>query len=169
MGVVWITGLSGAGKTTLAREIILQDSTRSWIHLDGDSLRQILVAEKDSLYDIQSRHRLGLAYSALASYISNQGFDVVVSTISMFQDVFRQNREINAHYYEVFIDVKLDKLVQRNSKSVYQKDSTNDIVGIGIAADFPSSPNYIINQEYQDTSCSRHASAILANLPWRER
>ena len=95
--VIWITGLSGAGKTTLARELILrlQKKQFSPILLDGDLLRNILVSDnlEQQSYSRNSRINLGLRYGLLCQALSAQGLVVVVATISMFSEIFSWNRE----------------------------------------------------------------------------
>ena len=65
--VIWITGLSGAGKTTLAKEIIKQlaNEKKKPILLDGDQLREIFVdsLDQDDTHDCSSRLALALKYS----------------------------------------------------------------------------------------------------------
>ena len=71
--VIWITGLSGAGKTTLAKEIIKQlaNEKKKPILLDGDQLREIFVDFRpNDTHDRSSRLALALKYSNLARLLS---------------------------------------------------------------------------------------------------
>jgi adenylylsulfate kinase len=83
--VVWITGFSGAGKTTLAHAVRKRLSSAG-IHpllLDGDEVRAVLGAESGVFHE--ERKRLARIYSRLARLLSDQGFLVIVATISMFK------------------------------------------------------------------------------------
>ena len=105
--VIWITGLSGAGKTTLAKEIVNQLTTENIepILLDGDQLREIFIDSTNqaiSSHDRSSRLTLALKYSGLARLLSEQGFWVIVATISLFKEVHDWNRKNLKNYYEVF-------------------------------------------------------------------
>ena len=86
--VIWITGLSGAGKTTLAKEIVNQLTTENIepILLDGDQLREIFVDSSNqviSSHDRSSRLTLALKYSGLTRLLSEQGFGLL-SPLSLF-------------------------------------------------------------------------------------
>ena len=94
--VIWITGLSGAGKTTLAEElnVLLQKKHMHPILLDGDVLRNIFAkgsVVKES-YDRNSRINLALKYGILSKTLSTQGFTVIIATISMFNEIYVWNR-----------------------------------------------------------------------------
>ena len=113
--VIWITGLSGAGKTTLAKELVSQLATENKepILLDGDQLREIFFDSSNqaiSAHDRSSRLALALKYSGLARLLSEQGFWVIVATISLFKEVHDWNRKNFKNYYEVFLDTPIEEL-----------------------------------------------------------
>ena len=85
--VVWITGLSGSGKSTVAQELwmLLKNNGVPSILLDGDELRNVF-GEQDN-YEIQQRLKISKKYSRLCKLLSEQGFNVVIGTISMFHEV----------------------------------------------------------------------------------
>ena len=95
--VIWITGLSGAGKTTLAEKLNMRLQRKKNIHpilLDGDVLRKIFTKSsvgKES-YDRNSRINLALKYGILSNTLSSQGFTVIIATISMFNEIYVWNR-----------------------------------------------------------------------------
>lgn len=87
--VIWITGLSGAGKTTLARALILH--LAGAILLDGDALRDILGAARSG-FDRRSRLGLAMIYARFCKLLADQGHIVVIATISLFHEVRAWNR-----------------------------------------------------------------------------
>jgi adenylylsulfate kinase-like enzyme len=108
--VVWITGLPGAGKSTLARSLVdslFEKSGVRAVHIDGDSIRSVL-----SWFDhtASSRRELAKAYQGFAKMLSDQGFVVIVSTVSLFHDVQESNRQRLIGYFEVFLDVSREAL-----------------------------------------------------------
>lgn len=102
--VYWITGLSGAGKTTIGSKLykILQKDKNNLVILDGDELRRVF---KNSDYSIAGREKLAFQYSRLCRMLSEQGIDVICCTIAMFDSCRKWNRENINNYYEVYLKV----------------------------------------------------------------
>lgn len=138
--VVWITGMSGAGKSTVATELTqrLRATECPAVMLDGDELRWALGAQ--SGFDQDTRTRLAWTYARLCKILSAQGAVVVCATISLVHDVQRWNREQLAGYVEVLLEVPTDELCTRNSKGIYQPGRP-DVVGVGAPAQFPRAPD----------------------------
>lgn len=74
MSVQWIYGASGTGKSTLARKLLDQRT----IHLDGDDMRRVWT---DLKFSDEDRRTQNLRIAHLSRVLSQQGFNVVVSTI----------------------------------------------------------------------------------------
>src|SRR5947209_16343482 len=91
--VFWITGLSGAGKTTVGRELWsrLRSAGRTAVFLDGDVLRDAI--SDDLGHSGDDRLRSARRNSRTCRLLADQGLDVVCSTISMFREVRQWNRE----------------------------------------------------------------------------
>ena len=150
--VIWITGLSGAGKTTLAKEIVNQLATENKepILLDGDQLREIFIDSTNqatSTHDRSSRLTLALKYSGLARLLSDQGFWVIVATISLFKEVHLWNRKNLKNYFEVFLDTPIQELKKRDSKKIYSRFFENEIsnvAGLDLEVDRPSCPDQLV-------------------------
>ena len=150
--VIWITGLSGAGKTTLAKEIVSQLATENKepILLDGDQLREIFVDSSNqafSAHDSSSRLTLALKYSGLARLLSEQGFWVIVATISLFKEVHDWNRKNFKNYYEVFLDTPIEELRNRDSKKIYSRffeNKISNVAGLDLEVDQPKSPDLLV-------------------------
>ena len=85
--VYWITGLSGAGKTSIGKlffEKIKQEEPNT-IFLDGDELR--LIFNDEPSFSMESRLTLSYLYSKLCNLLANQNLNVVIATISMFEEI----------------------------------------------------------------------------------
>ena len=122
--VIWITGLSSSGKTTLALEIqrLLKTKHRAAILLDGDDLREVILgSSKDHShqFDGAKREDLAFTYCRLAKLFAEQGCWVIVSTISMRKSVFDWNRRNLPNYFEILIDLPLRILETRDPKNIY--------------------------------------------------
>src|SRR6185295_11699411 len=103
--VVWITGLSGAGKTTVARALVtrLRRVGGAVVHLDGDALREVY--GDDAGHREADRQRIGARHARLSRLLASQGVDVVCSTISMFRALWAWNRSHIQRYVEIYLRV----------------------------------------------------------------
>lgn len=115
--VIWITGFSGAGKTTLAEALMPHLGPRG-VLLDGDALREVLDAAQCG-FDRESRKRLAFTYARMARLLALQGFTVVVATISLFHDLHAWNRQNLPGYCEVWLDVPEEIRRRRDPKGLY--------------------------------------------------
>jgi adenylylsulfate kinase-like enzyme/2-polyprenyl-3-methyl-5-hydroxy-6-metoxy-1,4-benzoquinol methylase len=89
-GIIWVTGLPGSGKSSVAADVVrlLGERSHPAIHLDGEDLRfivsDLLATTKE--YETDTRRHLALSYFRLGNYLANQGFTVVVSAVAMFRE-----------------------------------------------------------------------------------
>lgn len=140
----WITGLSGAGKTTMGRLLYeyLREKESNVVILDGDEVRKAF--GNDLGYSEEDRLKCALRYSGLSRLLTNQGIDVVCCTISMFDEVRDWNRENIENYLEIFLDVPLEVLRERNQKNLYQgikKGQSSNVVGEDLKLQLPRTPD----------------------------
>ena len=154
--VIWITGLSGAGKTTLAEEVnfCLQKKNMYPILLDGDDLRKIFTKGSvgKKLYNRNSRINLALKYGVLCKTLSSQGFTVIIATISMFNEIYVWNRTNIKNYFEVYLKVPVDELSLRDPKKIYQRyrdGELYDVAGLDMTVDEPLSADVIYDFDRQ--------------------
>lgn len=139
----WITGLPGAGKSTLARALAIElqsKTTRLPISLDGDSVRAAM-GKQNSHFDRQSRLELANTYGRLCEMFVNQGHDVVCSTVSMFHSVRQWNREHIPGYIEIFLDVSAERLATRDQKQLYSSDNAF-LPGVTQEVELPINPDF---------------------------
>ncbi len=149
--VIWITGLSGAGKSTLAHQVVSNfNSLRvPTVLLDGDELRDVIGANYPTAQNHGREARLALAmqYAKLCRLIANQGFVVVIATISLFKDVHKWNRANLPGYFEVYLKVPLDELRRRDPKKIYQRFDSGElshVAGLDLHVDEPLAADWIV-------------------------
>lgn len=149
--VVWITGLSGAGKSTVARELLslLRDDGQWCISLDGDELREVFGQEttRPEAYERAARLDLGRRYARLAHLVARQGATAVVTTISLFGELHTWNRKNLPGYFEVYLKVPLEELRRRDPKGIYRRFDSGElrnVAGLDQPADEPQSPDLLV-------------------------
>jgi len=146
--VFWITGLSGAGKTTVGRELWrrLRAAGRSVILLDGDAVREVI--SEDLGHSTANRRKSAMRNARLCRLLSSQGTDVVCPTISLFHEVQRWSRENVPGYCEIFLRVPMEELRRRDAKGIYaaaHRGDLRDVVGLDVPAELPESPDLVID------------------------
>lgn len=139
----WITGLSGSGKTTIGNRLYYQikKKNENIVLLDGDILKKIV--GKELGYEREERLERAYRYSALCKLLTDQGINVVICTIAMFDEVRNWNRKNIEKYVEVFLDVELEVLKARNRKGLYSRGNKH-IAGIDVDIEYPKSPDIVI-------------------------
>jgi glutamine kinase len=145
--VIWITGLSGAGKSTVGEHLWrrLKAAGRSAVFLDGDKLRSTIA--EDLGHPIEDRRKSAMRNGRLCQLLAEQGIDVVCATISMFHEVQRWNRTHNLRYFEIYLRVPRSELERRDPKGIYARSRTGEgsnVVGIDVPAEEPEAPTLVI-------------------------
>jgi len=166
--VVWITGLSGAGKTTVAKLVhaSLKERGVATLHLDGDAMREAL-ADPNYGFDRESRLRGARFYGRLARMCAEQGLVVVVSTISLFHEIHDWNREQLPGYLEVLIEASDSVRRSRDPKGLYKgldQGSTTSMGGVDLALELPISPHLRIANDGGPQDIPRVAGLILDSI-----
>ena len=152
--IIWITGLPGSGKTTLAKNLksILETKVSSNIVLlDGDNIRDLLPYKMS--YSNEDRIRLAFFYSKLALLIEQSNCIVICSFVALFHSVQEHTRLRAKDYFEIYLDPSFDELVKKNKKELYIEGS-DYMLHQFIKHEFPKNPelriNTIVNGIYQN-------------------
>ena len=165
--VLWLIGLSGTGKTTLAREIIagVNKETKSTVLIDGDVVREIF--GNDLGYSMEDRLLNAQRICQLGKFLDDQGINVVCAILSIFPETREWNRENIENYYEVFIDTPIEILVERDSKGIYGKYSRGEIsevVGMDIRFPVPEKADLVINNIQSKEKLLSYAKLIITKI-----
>ncbi len=162
--VFWIIGLAGAGKTTIARALYakLKQEKPSTVLLDGDAVREIMGG--DLGFTLDDRRRNGWRICRLCKYLSDQSINVVCATLSQFNDQQDWNRSYLNNYFEVYLKVDMDVLVQRDQKGLYSgalAGKINNVVGIDMPFSPPHAPDLCLPNAVPRNDFSSFAEQIL--------
>lgn len=163
--VLWFTGLSGSGKSTIANELEYRLNSMK-LHtylLDGDNLRRGL--NKDLGFSDNERSENIRRLSEVAKLFLDAGLIVMVASISPFKKDREQARRIVGNeFIEVFVDTPLATCIQRDPKGLYQKALNREISNYtGLDSPYEKPLNPDISIETQKTSVEE-STEILINL-----
>jgi bifunctional enzyme CysN/CysC len=143
--VLWLTGLSGAGKSTIANAVeqLLTAQGRHTYLLDGDNVRHGL--SKDLGFTAQDRVENIRRVAEVARLMVDAGLIVLVSFISPFRSERRMARDLFApgEFFEVFIDTPLAEAERRDVKGLYAKARRGELknfTGIDSPYEVPEMP-----------------------------
>lgn len=165
--IIWITGISGAGKTTLGTCIysIWKEIESNTVLIDGDVIREILLLDNHiSSYTEEARHKIAQHYVKLCQWLDNQKINVVICTIANFEDIREQNRKLYSKYYEVYVKVPVNIAADRDIKGLYElafAGKKNNVVGIDIPFIEPTKPDYIFDNSIANIDHFNIAKEIL--------
>ena len=169
--VVWFTGLSGAGKTTVANIVEAELEQRGLLveHLDGDIVRTHL--SKGLGFSKEDRDANIARIGWVASRIARAGAAVVVSAISPYEDARRHARslvESHAPFIEVYVATPLEECARRDPKGLYARARAGELSGLtGVGAPYerPADPDLVLGT--LDESVERGVERVLELLAAR--
>ncbi len=157
--VLWLTGLSGAGKSTIANlvERALTAENKHTYILDGDNIRHGL--SSDLGFTATDRIENIRRVSEVARLLTDAGIIVIVSLISPFQSERDRARRTlpNGEFVEIFVDTPLEECERRDPKGLYRKARAGTIRGMtGIDSPYeaPTNPELHIQTVQQSPESS---------------
>lgn len=166
---IWLTGLSGSGKSTVAVEIERQliEAGRPAYLLDGDNLRHGLNANLG--FSAEDRNENVRRVAHVARLFADAGTISIVPLISPYRELRDLARELHVAaelpFYEVFIDTPLEVCEQRDPKGLYKMARAGELTGMTGIDDPYEAP---LNPEFRftpdDGAGDEVAAALIASL-----
>jgi adenylylsulfate kinase len=165
--VIWLTGLSGSGKTTTGR--VLQKHFReigSKVEfLDGDELRRTISSELGFSKEDRETHARRVAY--LSQLLSRNGVITIVALISPYRAFREYARNLTGNFVEVWVQCSLETCIKRDPKGLYKNAAQGSITNMtGMQAPYepPVSPEVTINTEKETPQeCAERIIAFVNN------
>ena len=145
--VLWFTGLSGSGKSTIAKQVVeeLRRQGNPVEDLDGDAIREILPQTGFTRAD-RDAHVRRVGY--LASRLEGHGVSVVASLISPYEESRRFVRELCTNFLEIHVATPLEECERRDVKGLYaraRRGEIKDFTGIDAPYEIPADPDLVID------------------------
>lgn len=147
---VWFTGLSGAGKTTIAQRVapLIKERLGRCEMLDGDVVRTNL--SKGLGFSKEDRDTNIRRIGFVCHLLTRNGVPVVSSAISPYRAVRDEVREQIGNFVEVYVECGLDTLVHRDVKGLYAKALRGEIpnfTGVSDPYEPPLNPEVVIHSD----------------------
>ena len=156
--VIWLTGLSGSGKSTIANALEIElhaQGQRTYI-LDGDNVRQGL--NRDLGFTDSDRVENIRRVAEVAKLMMDAGLVVITAFISPFRSERRMAKELigEKNFLEIFVDTPLAVCEQRDPKGLYKKARAGQLpnmTGIGSPYEQPDTPELVLNGQGDTKVC----------------
>ena len=163
--VVWLTGLSGSGKTTIGRslEAKLRELGYRVELLDGDEVRKQLSPDLGFTKNDRETHARRVVY--LSRLLAKNGIITLVSLIAPYRAFREYARKEIADYVEVYVKTPLETCIKRDPKGLYKKalrGEITDMTGIQDPYEEPINPEAVIDTEH--LTVDQSAELIMSSL-----
>ena len=166
--VVWFTGLSAAGKTTIASNVAPELERRGFVvdHLDGDIIRTHLSKGLGFSKDDRDANIARIGW--VASRLARAGAVVIVSAISPYEEMRRHARglvEQHAPFVEIHVATPIEECARRDPKGLYAAayaGEIDDFTGVSAPYEKPLDPE--LRLETTDLTPPESAALVIDRL-----
>jgi adenylylsulfate kinase len=163
--VIWLTGIPGSGKTTIARRVeqILRERNQPVAVLDGDEVRKELSADLGLSPEDREKHNKRVIY--VAKILANNGLQVLIPLISPYRRVRAFAREQLPNFNEVWVRCPVQECIKRDPKGLYAKALRGEIknlTGLQDTYEEPENPELILDTDKESLeACADKVLALI--------
>jgi len=148
--VIWLTGIPGSGKTTLALELqkYYKQKDLPVEILDGDEIRKTLSKDLGLSPEDRKEHNRRIIF--LAQILAKNGITTIVPLISPYRETREFARKEIPNFVEVWVKASLDECIKRDPKGLYKKALAGEIKNLtGLQAPYeePKNPEILLDTE----------------------
>lgn len=165
---LWFTGLSGAGKSTVAGIVAarLRERGRRVEVLDGDEVREHL--SKGLGFSKEDRDTNIRRIGFVASLLARNGVVAITAAISPYREVRDEVRAWIDDFVEVWVDTPLERCEERDVKGLYARARTGEVPAFtGVSDPYEPPPRPEVHVRTEDATPEESAAAVLAFLESR--
>ncbi|MCW3986413.1 MAG: adenylyl-sulfate kinase [Candidatus Bathyarchaeota archaeon] len=163
--VVWLTGLPGSGKTTIAQKLHgeLKERNLKVELFDGDEVRRNLSKGLGFSKEDRDTHNKRIIY--VCRLLTRNGVNAIVSLISPYRSTRAYARENLPKFVEVYLSCSIKECIRRDPKGLYKKALAGEITnmtGIQDPYEEPSNPEVLLDTEHD--SSQNNAAKVIGKL-----
>ncbi|MFD2201728.1 adenylyl-sulfate kinase [Shivajiella indica] len=158
MLLIQLTGLSGSGKSTIAKgvkEFLVGKGFQVEV-IDGDQYRKILC--RDLGFSKEDRNENIRRLGFVANLLATHGVIAILAAINPYEEVRKELRDYGPHVKTVWIQCDLDTLLKRDTKQLYQKaflaeghpEKISNLTGVNDPFEIPVNPDLIIRTDLEE-------------------
>jgi len=138
----WITGLSGSGKTTIAKKIKknISEIYGPTIEISGDDFRKAFKLNKSKDFSHKSRLNNLWKYHQFCKLITDKKINLIFSIMGLYSRARQWNKKNIENYIEIYIKTDIKKIMNQKKKEIHLKKKKN-VVGYDIKAELPKEPH----------------------------
>ena len=165
--VIWITGISGTGKSTLGKKLFaeVKKKNAATIFFDGDKFREIF--QNDINYTLKDRDINAVRLTRLVKNLSLQKINIIISA-NLTNIKFRRWMKRNVkNYYEIYISASLKSLLKRDYKELYSKainKKIKNVVGVDLPFNEPKNSDLYLTNNNDKKIFLKSVDKILSDI-----